>query len=188
MSDEYITRDPSRPYGMFRCVLCRTGCMNRKNANKHVRGHGHRNASQKREFSERLNKRALNANETLTSLSRRQVKPKLEWLGLPRWRYHIKAELCDYILTDKWTDNGVPPSVDKLLETYTKYERTSLLELAVWKASCLWFDGSQNFHTMQDILDQWTMDSRFDPTAYKAERRFTGNVAVIMRGVLDYLE
>ena len=58
----------------------------------------------------------------------------------------------------------------------------------MWKASCSWFDGSQNFHTMQDILDQWTMDSRFDPTAYKAERRFTGNVAVIMRGVLGYLE
>ena len=84
--------------------------------------------------------------------------------------------------------NGVPPSVDKLLETYTKYERTSLLELAVWKASCLWLDGSQNFHTMQDIVDQWTMNSRFDPTAYKEERRYTGNDSVIMLGVLSYLE
>ena len=186
MSDEYITRDPSRPHGMFRCVLCGTGYMTRKTANRHVSGSGHRNAVHRKKFNGRLEQRAVHVNNKLNSVL--GIKSNIELLGLPRWRHHIKAELCDYILTDNGSVDNVPPSVDKLLETYTKYERTSLLELAVWKASCLWFDGSQNFHSMQDILDQWTMDSRFDPTAYKSERRFTGNVAVIMRGVLAYLE
>lgn len=54
------------------------------------------------------------------------------------------------------------------MKKYEKLEETSLLELAAWKASCLWFDGSLNFHTMQDILDQWAMDDNFDPVAYKA--------------------
>lgn len=74
------------------------------------------------------------------------------------------------------------------LEKYCKLEKISLLELAVWRASCLWFDGSRSFDTMQDILDQWAMDESFDPVAYKAERRFTSSVAVIMRGVLQYLD
>ena len=44
-----------------------------------------------------------------------------------------------------------------------------------------------NFYTMQDILDQWAMDESFDLVAYKAERRFTGSVAVIMKGVIPFL-
>eukprot|EP00579_Thalassiosira_antarctica_P022045 CAMPEP_0201986592 /NCGR_PEP_ID=MMETSP0904-20121228/91241_1 /ASSEMBLY_ACC=CAM_ASM_000553 /TAXON_ID=420261 /ORGANISM="Thalassiosira antarctica, Strain CCMP982" /LENGTH=59 /DNA_ID=CAMNT_0048540639 /DNA_START=274 /DNA_END=453 /DNA_ORIENTATION=- len=40
---------------------------------------------------------------------------------------------------------------------------------------------------MQDILDRWAMDEIFDPVAYKAERRFTGSVAVIMEGVIKFL-
>ena len=31
------------------------------------------------------------------------------------------------------------------------------------------------------------MDESFDPTAYKNERRFTSNVAVIVQGVIQYL-
>ena len=82
---------------------------------------------------------------------------------------------------------GVPASITQQLDKYTKMEKTSLLELAVWRASCLWFDGSRNFDTMQDILDTWAMDESFDPTAYKNERRFTSNVAVIVQGVIQYL-
>ena len=85
------------------------------------------------------------------------------------------SELCDYLLQNE-TDT-IPDSIEELLKKYNKLERISLLELAVWKASCLWFDGSDmNFHSMQDILDQWAMDETFDPARYKANRRFTSNV------------
>ena len=40
---------------------------------------------------------------------------------------------------------------------------------------------------MQEILDQWTIDETFDPVAYKAERRYDGNVVVIMKLVIEYL-
>lgn len=78
-------------------------------------------------------------------------------------------------------------SIEKQLHRYLLLEKTSLLEQAVWRASCLWFDGSGSFNTMQDIIDQWAMDGSFDPTAYKNERRFTSSVAVIMRGVIQFL-
>ena len=45
-----------------------------------------------------------------------------------------------------------------------------------------------SFHTMQGILDRWAIDESFDPVAYKAERRFTGSVAVITKGVIKFLE
>ena len=76
-------------------------------------------------------------------------------------------ELCDAIF-DSGNLSSIPSSIQQLMKKYEKLEETSLLELAAWKASCLWFDGSLNFHTMQDILDQWAMDDNFDPVAYKA--------------------
>ena len=100
----------------------------------------------------------------------------------------MKAELYDYIFTTQQVVGELPSLIKQQLEKYTKLEKTSLLELAVWKASCLWFDGSMDFHTMQDILDQWAMDEIFDPAAYKVERRFTASVAVIMKGVIKFLE
>ena len=117
---------------------------------------------------------------------------QIKGLGLPRWRLHLKEELCDAMFVPGNLSGSVPSSIKGLMKKYKKLEETSLLELAAWKASCLWFDGSLNFHTMQDILDQWAMDDNFDPVAYKAERRFTSNVSVIVRGVMailnDHLE
>ena len=99
----------------------------------------------------------------------------------------MKAELYDHIFTNQQVKvENIPSSIKQQLKKYTKLEKTSLLELAVWKASCLWFDGSMSFHTMQGILDQCAMEESFDPVAYKAERRFTGSVAV--RVVIRFLE
>ena len=189
MSDQYLQKEPSTRHGMFVCVLCNTGNMNRKNANSHLRGLTHRLAVNREQFNARLKQRAVHANKKMDCPLFGCIRPKMDTLGLPRWRHHIKAELCDYILIDNRGDvDDVPPSIERLLQRYTKYEKTSLLELAVWKASCLWFDESQTFPTMQDISDQWAMDENFDPNAYKKKRRFAGNVAVIMRGVVEYLE
>lgn len=48
----------------------------------------------------------------------------------------------------------------------------SLFELAVCKRSYFWFDGSLNFHTMQEVVDLWAMDESSDPVTYKTECRF----------------
>lgn len=101
------------------------------------------------------------------------------------WKRHVKSELLDYVLQNK--PDGFIATVKAQVEEYARLEKTSLLELAIWRASCLHFDGSRNFHTMQDILDQWALNESFDPTEYKFERRFTGCVAVIMRSVISFL-
>ena len=71
----------------------------------------------------------------------------------------------------------------ELLKKNKRMERISLLELAVWKASCLDFDGTRKFHTMQDTVDCWAMDETFDPFEYKRLHQFASEVAVIVHGV-----
>jgi len=171
--------DESGRKDMFVCVLCNTGSMQRKNAEMHLNGSRHSQALESERFKERLGDRAL------TTMNMWDVKSQVRNLGLPSWRHHIKAKLYEYIFAE---DMQPLNSIHELLRKYTKLEKTSLLELAVWKARCLWLDGSQSFNTMQDILDQWTIDENFDPAAFKAERRYASNVAVIMRGVVQFLE
>ena len=162
---------------MVICVLCNTGSMHRKIVRSHLNGCHHQlNLS-----SERLIERTKKVRVTCPAT-------EIEKLGLLRWRQQIKADIHDYIFDSSDVVHEVPSSVTHQLQKYTKLEKISLLELAVWKASCLWFDGSLSFRTMQDILDQWAIDKSFDPVTYKAERRFTSSTAVIMRGVLQFLE
>lgn len=175
MSDPYLRHDGSNRDDMFICVLCSTGSMHRKNIRGHLDGWWHRLKLQ----HEGLKERALKVD----SLSN-----QIERLGHIRWKEHIKAALYDYVFNTDQDVHDIPSSIKQQLEKYTKAEKTSLLELAVWKASCLWFDGSGSFNAMQDILDQWAMDDRFDPVAYKTARRFTGSVAVIMRCVIPFLD
>ena len=78
--------------------------------------------------------------------------------------------------------------IDRQIEKHLKLKKTSLLEFAVWKVSCLWLDGSMSFSTMQEILDQRMIGESFDPVTYKQERRLTGSVSAIMHGVVEFLE
>lgn len=159
--------------------------MHLNQVSSHLSGSKHCTNVRHKNYEDRMTARAVEVDRS--DVLRKQIKS----LGLPRWRHHLKAELYEYILDNQrqvdQVVRGIPSSIQKQLKKYIKLEQTSLLELAVWKASCLWFDGSQSFHTMQDILDQWTVDERFDPAAYKSERRYTSSVAVIMHSVIQFL-
>ena len=193
MSDrQYLRHDGSGRNDMFICMICRTGSMHNKTLQGHFNGHGHRVAVRQECLKTRADeidcplplRYSSPSGDVITNI----VQRRIDSLGLPRWRRDIKVDLFDYVFASGNHTAGVPASITQQLDKYTKMEKTSLLELAVWRASCLWFDGSRNFDTMQDILDTWAMDESFDPTAYKNERRFTSNVAVIVRGVIQYLE
>ena len=178
MNDDYVRSDGSSRDDMFICVLCNTGSMHKNNVASHVNGSSHR-----------LNRQCNCWKDRAVLIDSTCPASHIERLGLLSWRQAIKADIHDYIFNGS-SDfaHPVPTSITQRLDTYTKLEKTSLLEIAVWKASCLWFDGCINFHTMQDVVDLWAMDENFDPVTYKKERRFTSSVAVIMRGVLDFLE
>lgn len=168
--DPFLRSDGSGR-GMYTCVLCNTGSMHGgATLRSHLGGSWH---------------------QTNLRDKRHHIRDQIQQLGLPRWRLHLKEIWFDHTFYVYRPVNSVPDCAPDLLmralKKYTKLEKTSLLELSVWKASCLWLDGSGNFSSMQDILDQWAMDESFDPAAYKNERRFTSNVSVIMRGVIGYL-
>ena len=183
MSDPYLRLDDSGRGDMFKCVICNTGSMHYNCLQSHLNGWYHTRALRDECFKNRS-----------AAVDGSCIKDQIARLGLAQWRQHAKAELFDYIFSPgnqvcRVVDGGgVPSSITRLVKKYMNLEKTSLLELAVWKASCLSFDDSLSFHTMQDILDQWAMDANFDPVAYKAERRFTGNIAVIVRGVMEYID
>ena len=161
----------------FICVQCNTGKMNQNGTEKHVNGQKH----QKKLRYERWKNRVSHVT------GRQDQVTKTDRLGLVRWRQHMKELLFDYIFTTHAYACADASPIQRQLMKYTMLEKTSLLELAVWKASCLWFDSSTSFHTMQGILDQCAMEESFDPVAYKAERRFTVSIAIIMRGVIMFL-
>ena len=174
---EFIFPDGSGKADQYICMICRTGSMHRKTVPSHIKGLGHKR-SKRAEFL----KRRASCVDDKARLWHEQIKD----LGLPYWRAHMKELLYDHVFMNRGCPGNLS-SIEKQLHRYLMIEKTSLLELAAWKASCLWFDGSGSFNTMQDILDHWAIDDNFDPTAYKNERRFTSSVAVILRGVTQFL-
>ena len=170
--------------GTFRCLLCDTGRMNINNARGHINGGNHRwrkkETVQKEFVFIRVNVQRL-------------LRPHIAMLDLAIWRMHVKAEILDSIDAQDSIQVSSAPSERiwmnalNLLAKYEKIERISLLELAVWRASCLSFDGCMDFDTMQDILDRWAMDEDFDPVEYKKQRRYSSQVAVVIREVLPFL-
>jgi len=98
------------------------------------------------------------------------------------WKARVNTLLGNYIMAE-----SSYAEVENQINKFLQLERTSLLELAVWRASCLDFDGSGPFNTMQDIDDKSVAGEGHEPAAYKSERRFSGSVAVIMQGVLQFL-
>jgi hypothetical protein len=104
---------------------------------------------------------------------------RIDRLGLEQWKIWAKNDmeaalksLTDSQKSDKKTKQEfVRRMVNEMLEKYEKMERTSLLELAVWKAK---------FLSMQEI-------EGFDPVEYRRDCRITSGADVIVRGVLRYL-
>ena len=153
--------------GIFVCAPCQTGLMDVHNLSTHLRGSRHKGRHEKDMFLKDL------SNQLLSS----------SFVHKP-WKSRVNALLGKCIMNDhKSSYVRAENKINKLLQL----ERTSLLELAVWRASCLDFDGSGPFETMQDIHDNWIGGKGHEPAAYKSERRFSGSVAVIMQGVLQFL-
>lgn len=159
--------------GTYFCILCNAGGIraSRGAVRSHLAGREHRRGLRE---------------------ERARVGDEIRQLGLVKWRLHVKEMWFAHpsffdSVREGGGGGGVPYSIKRTLRMYTNIERTSLLELAVWKASCLWFDGSGRFETMQDIIEWQTVYKAFDPVSYKNDRRFTSSVAVIMRLVLEFL-
>ena len=94
--------------------------------------------------------------------------------GLSRWRLEIMNLIrtmpgeCSYELKA-----GYIRCLFERLGTLAIMERTSLLELALWKINCLRGDGRRTFKTIQEIRDAGKKDENFDAEGYLKACRIT---------------
>lgn len=73
-------------------------------------------------------------------------------------------------------------------------EKLSLLELAVWKSTCLvryaediGSSSQAQTVTMQDIEDYWALDESFNPIQYRKRFRMNIGISAIVENVLPFL-
>ena len=113
----------------------------------------------------------------------------MERRGLDFWKKDINFLVRS--MKDAYErDFSTRDKLDMICETITEFmERVFVLELAVWRASCLQFDTK--YTTMQDVLENESaksMDSTFDAHAYKADRRVRSGADTIVREVIPFIE
>ena len=149
--------------GIFVCALCQTGRVDVHVLRSHLKGKRHKKNLALQDL----------ANQLLSS----------SFVHTP-WKSRLDTLLGNYVMTQS-SEEYV--EVENQINKFLQMERTSLLELAVWRASCLDFDGSGPFGTMQDIRDNSIVVEGHEPDVYKSERRFNGGVAVVIHGVLRFI-
>ncbi|CAJ1954606.1 unnamed protein product [Cylindrotheca closterium] len=179
----YLVHVPAEGQGHVRCSLCNTGTFNINASNPHFQGNRHRKRLQ-----------AVFNSSNLTIFDGPELLDRVSKLGFEGWKDDINSKLMEYLFvkgTPRWpygqNQFAFPTSIVDSVVKYERMEVASLLELVAWKLNCLHLNGSGNFMTMQDILDQWAIDESFDPVEYKRQHRFSSNVGIIMDRLLEFL-
>ena len=107
--------------------------------------------------------------------------------GLELWKDDIQSLLNNMRVHER--DFTTRDKLDMICDTVVEFrERVFVLELAVWRASCLQFDTS--FTSIQEAMDHEasTTDAAFDINTYKADRRIRSGADIIIRDVIPFLE
>ena len=123
--------------------------------------------------------------EAIQCLLRASVCDQIERLGLERW----KIDLEELIISVTWGDRERQvQQIYERLSKYEKMERISLLELAIWRTSCL-NAGNTKFDSMQAMEDYLlATDEASNPAEYKRECQIKSGTDAIIQGVLPFLE
>jgi len=113
---------------------------------------------------------------------------RMDLKGLELWKRDIysilksiKTHERDFNARDKLDTIG------RALEDFM--ERAFLLELAIWRASCLGFNNDDaSFESMQEIDDLGETLQAFDPDEYKRQAHIKSGAEIIIPGVIGFLE
>mmetsp|Transcript_25346 Transcript_25346/g.46021 ORF Transcript_25346/g.46021 Transcript_25346/m.46021 type:complete len:220 (-) Transcript_25346:47-706(-) len=108
------------------------------------------------------------------------AQSRVTQLGLPKWQYHVKALMFDYMVTGSRTKEK---ELMATLEEYEKMERLSLLELAICKSNVC--DGLV-FSSMDAVRTYQALDEDFDCMEYIGKARTYGSKFVIPK-VVEYM-
>ena len=108
---------------------------------------------------------------------------RMQRVGLDKWKRDFLGFLKSMATYER--DFNTRDKLDLLGEALRGLmERALVLELAVWKASCL--SPNSNFASMEEIAS--CKEPGFDPCQYKKERRTRSGAEAIIVGVLPFLE
>ena len=142
---------------------------------------------------------AIDRNQSegiIQCLLRASVANRLTQLGLERWKENIRSVINNVpphdpnnFLTSQSTRRTLVRRVESLLLRYERMESLSLLELAIWKASCLKYcgDPALQFLSIGEINSLAISDANFDAVAYKKRRLVMSGINQIIPNVLQFL-
>ena len=131
----------------WHCLLCDAGPMLMNRVWHHRNGFGHSSA-----IKELAQERSV-------------FEARIKTLGHELRRLCVEAAMSTVSINASVEDRRAHYSCFvRTLETCEQMERLSLLELAIWKASCI--ANGVIFSTMQEIDDYWALESSFDPRVY----------------------
>lgn len=111
---------------------------------------------------------------------------RIELKGLLLWKADIKSFIKSMNVHERDVDVRYKlDEIEKVLEAFM--ERATLLELSIWKASCLGF-SDDGFHSMQEIIDLGDTLHDFDPDEYKRDAHIKSGAEIIIPRVMSFLE
>lgn len=135
--------------------------------------------------------RARSNSETIHYLLLCSLQQRIEQrLGLEIWKQDVN-DCIDSLLRPLLSDTSPKFNQKRILKVYQKLlqyeqkERGSLLELAIWKNSCLYWDDRYQFRSMQEIENK--NNNNLDPVEYKKRHHTLGGIDVIVQQVLGFL-
>lgn len=137
--------------------------------------------------------------EIVQCLLRASVADRVQKLGLSSWKANINSHIDHLSVTYPMGSlieriTGVR-QIESTLNKYETKEQASLLELALWKASCLnlfpnevSFASKQGFASMKEITSLARSNPAFDAVAYKNHRLAMSGGNQIIPNVLPFLQ
>lgn len=129
--------------------------------------------------------------EMVKLLMKGMVCGRMELKGLDLWKSDMKHLLL--LMETHERDFTTRDKLNIVMDIIRNFmERVYVLELAVWRASCLQFN--EEYSCMQDVIENLstvaTVDGgvSFDVNAYKIDRRIKSGADIIVRDVMPFLE
>lgn len=172
-----------------RCLLCGTGAMSNASRISHFNGPFHKaqyEAVRKEEMRREHHQRTIKLLYATKGLQSR-----IESLGCAEWRNHFAYMIFNLLpsgddrVSSKLTIMGLGSlfNLKRKLQFYEWKETTSLLELAVWKASIC----NLHFSSIEEMKEYPVLETSFNPSEYMRTCRVTSGCAVITRRVMLFL-
>lgn len=110
---------------------------------------------------------------------------RMELRGLDLWKRDMKHIL--QLLQTHERDFTTRDKLDIVMDIIRNFmERVFMLEVAVWRASCLQYNTQ--YESVEEIMEYLSVTEEFDGPAYKADRRIKSGADVIVRDVFPFLE